>query len=206
MRKILLLASIVAFFASCSSKPKFELEVNITNNDSLINKQFVIAQKIDGKVVYSDTVKIKKKNFVLRIPKQGNTLLTTRVLESRVSDVIMAVDGEQSQLIIDGNKTYISGTPINDDLQAFYNGNDSVTSLIAQLSQEYKDDPALLRQKRNLIYKENTDRIIAFIKKNVDNPVGEYYFLTNYIMFPDARKEEMHSFASKKLKKELRLE
>lgn len=209
MRKILLLASIVAFFASCSSKSYFDLEVNISNNDSLINKQLVITQRIDNTVVFSDTVLIKKKNFVLHIPDRGMSLLTVRIPKSMVNDIIMATEGEQGLLLIDENKPTISGSPINDRLQDFHNGNDSVFSLLNQLDVEFEtlNTPNMYNEyvsKKTLILTQNTDRIIAFTKENIDNPIGEYYFLINFPVFPYERRSEMYEFATDKLKDQLK--
>jgi len=220
MKKILLITSIVALFASCSSKPKFELEVNIHNNGSLMDKKFVVVQNLDGKIIYSDTTKIRKDNFNLEIPYEGTALLNISIApESNIRDIMMVAEEGKVQLNIEGTKVHIGGTPLNDRLQAFYNGNDSISLLFAALDKEYSTqnytEPLTsqqakelqkrseeYRQKRSQLLKENTDRIIAFIKENVDNPVGEYYFMTNYIMFPVERRIELISFATDKLKKE----
>jgi len=222
MKKILLFASIVALLASCSPKPKFELEVNIHNNNMLMNKKFVVNQKIDGSVVYSDTIKIKKDNFVLEIPYKGPALINISIPGANIDDIMLAAEEGKIQLDIEGVKPHFGGTPLNDRLQAFYQENDSVSLLFQQLEKETSDyqlqnksislTPRAkeefqkkneeFRQRRSQLLKENTDRIIAFIKENVDNPIGEYYFMTNYITFPVDRKLELNSFATEKLKKE----
>jgi len=216
MKKILLFTSIVALFASCTSKPSFELEVNIHNNNSLINKQFVVTQRIDGMTVYTDTLKIKKTNFLLKLPYEGQALLDVYILESNVYNIMMASEKGKIQLNIEGTKPYFGGTPLNDRLQAFYLGNDSVSSLFNESDKEYElimntgqYDPKKIEefnQKREKLLIENTDRIIAFIKENIDNPIGEYYFSVNYITFIPERKAELRSFASEKLKKTFRFE
>ncbi|MCL1933161.1 MAG: DUF4369 domain-containing protein [Candidatus Azobacteroides sp.] len=226
MKKILLLASIAAFLAACSSGPKFDLEVNISNNNSLINKELVIHQQIDGAIVYSDTTKIKKEQFQLKIPYKGPALIFVSVPESNINEIMMAAEEGIVHLDIEGAKSHIGGTPLNERLQAFYNGNDSVSLLFQQLDKETSDfelqnKPASLtpkmkaelQQKRDEFHAKrtqlliaNTDRIIAFIKENVNNPVGEYYFMTNYITLPLERKLEMNSFATEKLKKEFGLQ
>ena len=210
MKKILLFASIAIIFASCSHKPKAELEVNIQNNSSLIDKEIVVIQKKDGVVTFSDTVKIRKDRFVLNIPYTGPALIDISIPNSNVRNVMMAAEEGKLQLNIDGTKPQIGGSPLNDRLQAFYLGNDSVSLLFQQmdkdfqaLSQNGKATPQQeneYRQKRSQLLKENTDRIIAFTKENVDNPVGEYYFMTTYITFPVDRKLELNAFATQKLK------
>ena len=212
MRKILLLASIVAIFASCSSKSNFELEVNINNNNSLKDKQFVITQKVEGIAVYTDIMKIKDNKFLLKIPYEGLGLLNVSIPDSDINDIMLAAEKGVIQLNIEGNKVHIGGTPTNDRLQAFYNGNDSISLLFSKLDNEYTlkyeaepNNPQLYaehRSKRHSLIKENTDRIVAFIKENVDNPVGEYYFMINYETFSVERKRELYSFATEKIKKE----
>jgi len=221
MKKIFLFASIVALLASCTPKPKFELEVNIHNNYSIMNKKFVVNQMINGAVVYADTAKIKKDQFVLEIPYKGQGLLNISIPESNVNDIMLVAEEGKIQLNIDGTQLHFTGTPLNDRLQAFYQGSDSVSLLFQQLDNErqaFKSQPQPdkltpkmkaelqqkndeFRQRRDQLLKENTDRIVAFIKENVDNPVGEYYFMTNYITFPLDRKLELNSFATPKLKK-----
>ena len=218
MKRILLFVSIAALLASCSSKPKFELGVNIQNNSSLMNKKFVVCQRIDGTVVYADTIKIKKEQFLVDIPYKGPALINISIPGSNVNDIMLAAEEGNIQLAIDGLKPSISGTPLNDRLQAFYQGNDSVSLLFQQWDKDYEllnqTDPALqkkaefqqksdeLRQRRTQLLISNTDRLVAFIKENVDNPVGEYYFMINYITFPLDRKLELNAFATDRLKKE----
>jgi len=216
MKKILLLASIVALFASCSSKPKLELEVNISNNDSFKDKMFIVSQKIEGKVVYSDTIKIKKDNFLLKIPYEGPGLLNISIPEAKIRNVMLASEKGKINLDFDGVKSYISGTPLNDRLQAYYLESDSVSLLFSNLESELaliKDTKQFtskmeeeFAQRRKKLLIENTDRIVAFIKENIDNPIGEYYFSIYYITFIPERKMELNSFASEKLKKEFRIQ
>jgi hypothetical protein len=218
MKKIALFASIAAFLVSCTPKPKYELEVNIQNNNSLMNEKLVVSQSIDGSVVYTDTVKIKKDNFTVEIPYKGPGLMNVSIPNSNVGDLMMAAEKGKIQLNIEGTRLHFGGTPLNDRLQAYYQGNDSVSLLFQQLNKEYElqnqANPATprmkaefqkkndeLQQKRSQLLKENTDRIVAFIKENVDNPVGEYYFMTNYITFPLERKLELNGFATDKLKR-----
>jgi len=210
MKKILLFASIAVLFASCSSKPKSELEVNIVNNYSLINKKLIVDQRIDGSVVYTDTIKIKKENFLVSIPYLGPGLIDISIPESNVDNIIMASEEGKIQLNIEGVKPHFSGTPLNDRLQAFNQASDSVSLLFQQIDKEFEAQSQAglltpqkgeeLTKKRRQLLKENTDRIIAFIKENVDNPVGEYYFMLNYIMYPPERKMELNAFATEKLK------
>ena len=216
MKKILLFTSIVALFASCTSKPSFELEVNIRNNNSLINKQFVVTQRIDGRIVYTDTLIIKKNDFLLKLPFKSPAILDVSILKSNVHDIMMASEKGKILLDIEGTKTHFSGTPLNDRLQNFYLGNDSVSLLNREYEKEYdllSGTEQFTPQKReefdqkfNQLLRDNTDRIIAFIKENIDNPIGEYYFSVNYLTFNPARKAELKSFATEKLKKEFGIE
>jgi len=222
MKKILLFVSIAALLASCSSEPKFELEVNINDNSSLMKKKFIVCQRIDGTVVFADTIKINKDHFLMEIPYKGPALINIAIPESNVKEVMMAAEEGRVQLDIEGAQSRIGGSMLNDRLQSFYQGNDSVSLLFQQLEKDYEIqnqvDPTLrskkeyqqkdkeLRQRRSQLLIENTDRVVAFIKENVDNPVGEYYFRINYINFPRERKLELFDFATDKLKREFRLQ
>jgi uncharacterized membrane protein len=70
---------------------------------------------------------------------------------------------------------------------------------------EFKKKNEDLQQRRTQLLKENTDRIVSFTKENVENPIGEYYFMIHYTTFPLERKLELNSFASEKLKKEFHI-
>ena len=211
MKRVLLFASIAIILASCS-KPKFELEVNIHNNRSLIDKKFVITQFIDGNAVYSDTTKIKKDRFLLKIPYKGSALINITIPMSNINNILMVAEEGRLQLNIDGSKSILGGTVTNERIQAFYNENDSISLIFDQMDKEYE-----LKLKSDLItpqvndeyttnrrelLKENTDRIIAFIRENIDNPIGEYYFMTRYKTMPYEKKLEMNGFATEKLRKE----
>jgi len=213
MKKILYLVLVAIFFASCSSKqPKFELEVNIQNNASLLNKKFVVTQIVDGSTIFSDTFKIKKDRFVLDIPFQCPAMMNISIVQSNVNNVLMAAEKGRIVLNIDGTNTNFGGSPLNDRLQAFNNAKDSVFELFRQIDKEYeiifgdpKSTPQMkeeLRERRMMLLTQNTDRIIAFIKENIDNPVGEYFFRNNYIIYGSQRKTELAKFATEKLKKE----
>jgi hypothetical protein len=219
MKKILFFTALAALLASCSHKPipKFGLDVNIQNNNSLTNKQFVISQMVDGSDVYTDTVKIEKDQFQLDIPYKGPALIYISIPNSDIRNIMMASteDKGKIQLTIDRIQSRISGTLLNDRLQAFYQGSDSVSQLFQQLDSIYQSKSKVgplkpqvsdeYNQKRSQLLKENTDRIVAFIKENIDNQVGEYYFMTNYITFPIDRKLQLNSFATPKLKSVLRI-
>lgn len=223
MKKILVFTLVSILFASCSSKPKFELEVNIHNNGSLKNKKLVVIQSVDGSNIYSDTTKIKKDHFLLNIPYKGQALLNISIPESNIKGIIMVAEEGKILLNIEGDQSHFEGTPINDRIQAFYHGNDSVSLLFREIEKEYallvrsnQSDPKMkdefqkkseeLRQRRSQLLDVNTDRIVAFIKENVDNPIGEYYFMTHYRTFPIEIKLKLGSFATEKLKKEFRLQ
>ena len=122
MKRVLLFTSIAIILASCSSGPTFELEVNIHNNSSLLNKKFIVRQKIDGTVVYSDTTKIKKDRFLLKIPYKGTALLDIAIPTSNINNILMVAEEGRLQLNIDGSKSILGGTVINERIQAFYNG------------------------------------------------------------------------------------
>ena len=148
----------------------------------------------------------------MKIPYYEPALLKISIPNSNIDNIMMAAEEGIIQLDIEGVKTQFKGTPINERLQAFIQGADSVSILFDELNKEIdlkiKEGQSIAslreesRQKRTQLIIENTDRIVAFIKENIDNPVGEYYFRKHYITFILERKLELNSFASEKLKKE----
>ena len=216
MKKNVLFVVIAFLLATCTQHPKFELMVNIQGNKSLLNKKLIINQMIDGIIFYADTIKIKKEQFLLELPYKGTSLMNVYIPESNINNIMMAGEDGKIELNIDGIRAHIGGSPINDRLQFFYQENDSVSQLFKQLEEEYeiKTNPNALTsqkrdeyiQKRTKLLIENTDRTIAFIKENVDNPVGEYFFMTHYITFPQDRKSELNGFATEKLKKAFKIQ
>jgi heat shock protein HslJ len=216
MKKILSFTLLLVVFVACSSKTKYELAVNIENNNSLRNRNFVVTQKIDGNDVFTDTLKIKGNTFSVKIPYDGQALLFVSIPETNVNDVMLAAEEGIISLNINGHDVTFGGTPLNDRLQAFNFGTDSVSQLFTKLDEKYqqleKDGLATAETNeqytidRRQLLKENTDRIIAFTKENVDNPIGEYYFYNNYYMYSLERKLELNLFASDKIKKQLGIE
>jgi hypothetical protein len=214
MKKYFLFAAVLAILASCSSKPQFELDVKIVNQPELINKKLVVSQKVDGVEVYADTVKIKKDELKLKIPYEGQALLFVSVLDTQFREVMLAAEEGIVSLNL-GDKVSFGGTPLNDRLQAFNLESDSVSQLFTQMEANYEQltkqglatDEASKQyvEGRRKLLKENTDRIIAFTKENVENQVGEYYFIINYYMFPLERKLEMNLFVTEKIKLALNL-
>jgi len=219
MKKIgLFVIILAAILTSCSSEPKYEVEVNIKNNSSLKDKEIIISQKVDGETTYSKVSTIKGDNFSLDIPAQKDALLFLVIPESDINEIMLAA-GEGGSIIhvnIDGEKVNFSGTPLNDKLQSYIQATEAVSASFEKLDNDFSQlqeagnltTEAIENHKleRSQLLKENTDRIIAFIKENVDNPVGEYYFVNNYVMFPIDRKQEMQSFATDKIKKSIGIE
>ncbi|MDR3218758.1 MAG: DUF4369 domain-containing protein [Dysgonamonadaceae bacterium] len=216
MKKILSLTLILVVLIACSSKPKYELEVNITNNSSLIGAKMELTQKIEGETVYADTVKIKKGNFRVDIPYENAALLFVTIPNATLMNVMIVAEEGKVSLNIDGDKVKIGGTPLNDRLQTFYNGNDSVSLLFNQLEEKYSklgeeglatpETGIQYSEERNQLLKKNTDRIILFTKENVDNQLGEYFFVSNYFMSPVERRLEMNLFMTDRIKKQLGFE
>ncbi|MDR3339381.1 MAG: DUF4369 domain-containing protein [Candidatus Symbiothrix sp.] len=216
MKKILSLTFILVVLLACSVKPKYELEVNITNNSSLIDAKMVLTQKTEGEVVYADTVKIKKGNFRLDIPYENSALLFVTIPNTAITNVMIVAEEGKVFLNIDKEKVSIGGTPLNDRLQVFYNGNDSVSQLFKQLEEKYvklgeeglstPETGIQYSEARSLLLKENTDRIIAFTKENIDNQLGEYFYVSNYFMSPLERRLEMNLFITDRIKKQLGFE
>jgi hypothetical protein len=214
--KQFLLFVVVVTMVSCSFGEKFEVEVNIENNSTLIQKSILVTQSIDGEQIFSDSFNIKKQNFKFKLPYKGPAFVQISVPGVNLQNAFFAAEAGIITLHIDGSKVNCGGTPVNDRLQAYRNESDSVSNLFkaiddkfASLQNEPKADQealdALVVERRALI-KSNTDRTIAFTKENIDNPIGEYFFMSNYIIFPTERQLEMNLFASEKIKKLLKIE
>jgi hypothetical protein len=215
MKQFLLLIAVM-LMVSCSFEKKFEVEVNIENNATLIGKSLFVAQSIDGEQIFTDSVKVKKRNFKFKIPYRGPAIVMISAPNTILQSVFFAAEEGIISLNVNGEKVSFGGTPINDKFQAYRNEADLVSASFKEIDNKYallsndpKADPKALDElleKRRQLIKSNTDKILVFTKENIDNPIGEYFFLSNYIIFPMERQLEMNLFASEKLKKILKIE
>ncbi|MDR1763302.1 MAG: DUF4369 domain-containing protein [Dysgonamonadaceae bacterium] len=210
MKSKFFLAATLVILASCSMKPKFDLDITL-NDKSLIDKNMIVSEiRIsEGQTsdyIYTDTLRIKKDHFTVKLPYEGPALVFVSIPKSdnRFRQILVAEEGKVS-LAIDSNKSVIGGTPLNERWQVYNNESDSISELFARLDRDGKlaEDTTITR--RDLL-RINTDRIIAFTKENIDNPIGEYFFINNYTMMPEERRLEMNLFVSEKLKKIMHIE
>jgi len=210
MKSKMFLAVTLVFLAACSSQPKFEFDITLKNNKYLINKEIVINEfKItkapDKGMVYSDTFKIKGEHLSLKLPYDGPAIISVSIPKSENNFItLLAAEEGKVTLEIDGNSNQIGGTPLNERWQEFRNASDSVSNLFKRLEQDgyLAEDSTITRSD---LLRMNTDRILQFVKDNIDNQIGEYLFINDYNMMPMERRLEMNLFVSDRIKEIMNL-
>jgi thiol-disulfide isomerase/thioredoxin len=78
--------------------------------------------------------------------------------------------GEITAMIDSAKNLHVSGTPMNDAMQKF---TDETNELFSEMEKETDLD------KQKMLYGVFQNVILDFVKPNITNPVGEYFFLNN---------------------------
>lgn len=219
MKKILLFTALIVLLASCSNKPKFGITGSI-EGDELDSCVFKVEQTLRGEVIFSDVTKIKNNKFKLSVPYTKPAVMSGIVsdVNNKTLNRFIFVTEEEGKIDINinGNKVSVTGTPLNDRLQDYLQVSDSMGQLLDALNDKYRhyfDEKTATQEirdeyqtERTRLVEENTDILMNFMKENIDNPLGEYYFMVYYIMMRPEDKERMTAFASDEIKEKMGLQ
>jgi len=214
MKKTILFMAIIAILTSCSlGKKEYTCSISIQIPATLINQKMVLQEIQNGGFYASDTILLQKNSFTFDL-KLRDTLAIRKayiVDFSQLEPIEVALQQGFVGISIDNNyQSKVSGNHYNDLIQKNHDEDQKFSTMILALRAEYSEKESKGKlsaqeikeypiQLKELIDK-NIDRKIAFIKENIDNPVGEYFFHKIYFLLAYEKKQEMMQFATDSIK------
>ncbi len=190
MKKLLIIFAFATFFVACGNKNNIHVtgsvQGGLANGDTL----HLVHIRPDGSVQNITNTVVKNGAFELEgeveLPSICN--IVTYNNRGRVkSNIDIIAEGAPISVVVHENHARVSGSPLNDELQAY---NDSVT-LIKQLYKRYYDkktqnpnlsDKAV--EEADVVMKVTStyrNKVVArAIERNIDNVVGLYIIKTNF--------------------------
>lgn len=211
MKKTIIFAAALVILAACSDnkqKYSFSGTVEIPNMNG---KNIIVEEIVDGIMVASDTLTITNNSFSLTAKMDGPAVRTGFIEGSLIKPFEVVFEEGPIQVVINKDSTItVSGTPLNEKLQKRYEENRKFEEVVVGVKEEMDEAVAngtITPERQEEYGKEfrtlidaNTEQLVSFIKENVNNPLGEYYFYKSYLLMPQERKTEMLDFAPDKIR------
>ncbi|MDR1719406.1 MAG: DUF4369 domain-containing protein [Dysgonamonadaceae bacterium] len=210
MKNLVCCISFLLVLTACSEKKQhFKIEGTVSNR-MLNGKNIIFRKSVDGNALINDTLKIQKSAFAwkgsVKAPEVRNVLLP----ETGAESFLVVLEKGDITINIDGDTALVGGTPLNEILQARVTQNRQNMRQLMAIDNAYMakadsmkvtpEEEAAYQAERTALIVQNTDNIIAFIKENIDNVVGKYFFMKHYLYFPRERKDQLKAIATDDLK------
>lgn len=182
MNRIFFAFSLLAVFASCTSKYKINGESSIS---SLDGKMLFLKTLQDGELVNIDSAEVIHGLFKM----SGAIDSTEMVMLFMDDEVIMPVVLERGKIKvrIDNTELRVSGTPLNDILYTFFDKKNLIDRRVGELERrEAKmilkgEDPMRIREEMEregrIITKDMSRLVEEFLTANCNNVLGPGVFL-----------------------------
>ncbi|NLZ94694.1 MAG: AhpC/TSA family protein [Bacteroidales bacterium] len=209
MKKILFLSAIAVIFAACQSKSEYTISGEVA--DSLYEgQQAVLAQIVDNEMATVSSATITNGEFEFKGDTDSPVLrfITLGENESQVGTIIMLEPGK-TKVVFDTD-FHISGSPINNDFNDFNTKQKELNEKMLLVSDQHgaatadnsmtDELDAELRSKINKTMEEAKALNFEFVKKNIDNELGQYIFMTSAGMFDTEQQKEILAMASEEYK------
>ncbi len=192
MKKILIACvAIIALYACSEEKKKdnftIDGKVSLTELDGQ-NVYLQVTNDNTNEIVTLDSVKIQ--NGVFSFKGNKDTVIIASLYVPNTYDIRIALEpGTINVSIPENGVPVISGTPLNDTLQAFYNRIDILQKEGRQIVESYPKTDITPEQQQEMEAKlgaipDKIDtEIVTFIKANINNVVGQFFalnFLQNF--------------------------
>ena len=200
MKKILILSTIIVFFAACQNKSEYTINGSV-GDKTYEGQQIYLEKWTDSIMVSVDSTNIVNGAFtfkgktdtpVLRFVTLGNK-------DSKVRSMLMVEPGSIN--IVYDSLFHITGSVINDNYTDFNLKQKDLTIKIRSLSDQYNAammDGVMtdsldseLTSAYEKVADEAKDLNYNFIKNNIDNELGQYIFMTSSGMFDADQQKEI---------------
>lgn len=194
MKKIIFfLFTIAMIVTSCAEKEAFTITGTMPNGE--YDGQQVYLLKLDSAWndrVSIDTANIVDKKFIFKgLAKQGPSmhyLVLDNAPEYLKNPVMVVVEPGKIEVAMDSITT-IKGTPVNNDYQTYQTQWEEFGKTMMDFQNQAMKDTTneeLFKELRKQAESKREDlkaSLFDFVKKNIKNQVGAYYFLNNFGMF-----------------------
>lgn len=203
MKKIIFfLFAIAMLAASCAEKDAFTITGKLPNGEYDGQQVYLktLGENWNGKeLVAIDTVNVVDGQFVFKgLAKEGPMLhyiVLDDAPESMKKPLAVVVEPGHIEVSLDSVSS-VKGTSINNSLQSYNNKIKSLYNEVGNLSKKTEDSTATAEQREDLgkqigkKFDQMNDETYNFVKDNIKNQIGTYYFLANSYRFsPDQLKE-----------------
>ena len=218
MKKFALLLSVAAllFATSCTDKNAYTVTGKVA--DAKLNGKEVYLQELstDGQGFTSiDTTTIENGTFSFKGKTDSIAVRFISVAAENQHPALFILEAGNIEINIDSVPT-IKGTPMNDQYQIFANKSEEVNKKLVALGSQYQTavsnntiTPELMEklQSEGKSYSEQLAKLIFdYTKTNMQNPVGEFFFMASGAAFSEDQLRELLTLASPKFKKDERIQ
>jgi len=213
MKKIILLFLIVfCGFTACKENNTYTLTGAFADDEQ--NGKTAYLQLVDSafrRGIFIDSVTIEEGKFVFKGLADKTPVVQFVVVDRTVMPAAFIVEKGKINMDFDSeNKAKVSGTAFNDKYQQFNDAEASMLDKIISFQKTYedikKDGDLTLEQlneyalSRKEIEEDYSNLTYNFIKSNIMNPVGQYFFTENSYNINDSRLKELISSSTSDFK------
>lgn len=191
------LLAVAALFASCSDKNTYTISAAFSGRAETKDSTAVFLYGDPKGTNFLDSTIVKDGKFTLKGIQEKPIMAYVGMLVADRYPMMLPVVLEGGNISIKMNDNIsVSGTPLNDRMKA---ENDSIDQRFARLDQIYnaglpsindEEDQQALELQVQEGHEKIMNGLVAFIKENIDNPLGSYFFINSAQMLtPDRQKE-----------------
>lgn len=214
MKKIglLLLSAIIMLTASCADKNAFTLTGKVVDTNQEGEKVYLQELKEDGTALNAlDTAVIKNGQFIFKgiAAETPAVRFITMAAPSTPRPYLFILEPGKIEMVIDSIPS-VKGTPLNDDYQQFESKTNEMSLKMKTLGDEYRNlsiSGSLTQEEEKRIsglfdknMEEMSGIVFEYIKSNISNPIGEFFFLNATNNMEDAQIKELIALARPEFK------
>ncbi|MDR1810753.1 MAG: AhpC/TSA family protein [Prevotella sp.] len=169
-KKLFIALSIGIFIFSCKDRNAYTLTGNFIGN--IPDSTYVYLQSFNGRTLTAiDSAIVENGRFFFNGIASDTPCVRNIYVEGASSYALFVLEkGDIAMTIDTAYAASIGGTPMNDAMQQFADKTDELFAGIENES-DAKTSKELMAELRHVIY--------DYVKPNIANPVGEYFFLNN---------------------------
>ena len=194
---IFVLLAVVALLSSCADKNAYTISATFSGRaETKDSTKVYLYQDPRGEVVLDSTL-LKGGKFEIKGIQQKPVMGYVGMLVADSYPMMLPLVLEPGNIVIVmDEKISVSGTPLNDKMKA---ENDLIEQKFTELNKIYNaglpsintdEDQQALEQEIKEGQQKIVDGLVDFVKENIDNPLGAYFFINSAEMLEiDQQKE-----------------